>query len=108
MVKSETRRDAKILVKNANPRLLGKRLRDSKRVKTSHAKRFQDFEILVKFSNTRVFRGIIRHPSNSNKIIELFSFLSQYYYQLALLICKLSQVAVATIFRSGIYKRVGT
>ena len=102
MVKSETRRDAEILVKNANPRLLGKKLRDSKRVKTNQAKRFRDFEIRVKFFDTRVFRGIIRHPSNSNEITELFSFLSQYYHQLALLICKLSQVAVATILRSGI------
>ena len=26
-------------------------------------KRFQDFEILPKFSETHVFRGTIRHPS---------------------------------------------
>ena len=64
MVKSETRRDAEILVENPSPRLLGKKFRDSKKgKKTSHAKqyfktyqkRFQDFEILPKFSETHVF-----------------------------------------------------
>ena len=43
MVKSETRRDAEILVRNPSPRLFGKKFRDSKKVKTNHAKtRFQD------------------------------------------------------------------
>ena len=43
MVKSETRRDAEILVRNPSPRLLGKKFRDSKKVKTNHAKtRFRD------------------------------------------------------------------
>ena len=37
MVKSETRRDAEILVRNPSPRLFGKKLRDSKKVKTNHA-----------------------------------------------------------------------
>ena len=37
MVKSETPRDAEILIKNPSPRLLGKKFRDSKRVKTNHA-----------------------------------------------------------------------
>ena len=38
MVKSETRRDAEILVRNPSPRLFGKKFRDSKKVKTSHEK----------------------------------------------------------------------
>ena len=28
----------------------------------THQKRFRDFEILPKFSETHVFRGTIRHP----------------------------------------------
>ena len=28
----------------------------------TYQKRFQDFEILLKFSKTQVFRGTIRHP----------------------------------------------
>ena len=43
MVKSETRRDAKILIRNPSPRLFGKKYRDSKKVNTNHAKtRFRD------------------------------------------------------------------
>ena len=43
MVKSETRRDAEILVRNPSPKLFGKKFRDSKKVKTNHAKtRFRD------------------------------------------------------------------
>ena len=38
MVKSETRRDAEILARNPSPRLFGKKFRDSKKVKTNHAK----------------------------------------------------------------------
>ena len=38
MVKSETRRDAEILVRNPSPRPFGKKFRDSKKVKTNHAK----------------------------------------------------------------------
>ena len=38
MVKSETRQDAKILLRNPSPRLFGKKFRDSKKVKTNHAK----------------------------------------------------------------------
>ena len=43
MVKSATRRDTEILVRNLIPRLFGKKFRDSKKVKTNHAKtRFRD------------------------------------------------------------------
>ena len=46
MVKSESHRDAEILVRNPSPRLFGKKFRDSKKVKTNHAKtrlsRFRD------------------------------------------------------------------
>ena len=38
IVKSETRRDAETLVRNPSPRLFGKKFRDSKKVKTNHAK----------------------------------------------------------------------
>ena len=43
MVKSETRRDAEILVRNPSPRLFGKKFPDSKKVKINHEKtRFRD------------------------------------------------------------------
>ena len=38
MVKFKTRQDAEILVRNPSPRLFGKKFRDSKKVKTNHAK----------------------------------------------------------------------
>ena len=38
MVKSETRRDAEILVRNPSLRLFGGKFRDSKKVKTNHGK----------------------------------------------------------------------
>ena len=38
MVKSETPRDAEILVRNPSPRLFGEKFRDSKKVKANHEK----------------------------------------------------------------------
>ena len=38
MVKSETSRDAEIIVRNPSPRLFGEKFRDSKKVKTNHEK----------------------------------------------------------------------
>ena len=38
MVKSETHRDAEILVRNPSPRLFGEKFRDSKKVKANHEK----------------------------------------------------------------------
>ena len=38
MVKSETRRDTEILVRNPSPRLFGEKFRDSKKVKANHEK----------------------------------------------------------------------
>ena len=38
MVKSETHRDAEILVRNPSLRLFGEKFRDSKKVKTNHEK----------------------------------------------------------------------
>ena len=66
MVKSETRRDDEILVRNPSPRLLSEKFRDSKKVKTNHEKMrlrkcFRDFDIRPKFSETHVFRGTICH-----------------------------------------------
>ena len=37
-------------------------------------KRFPDFEILSKFSENHVFRGIIRHPYKINSVFSTFSF----------------------------------
>ena len=78
MVKSETHRDAKILVRNPSPRLFVKKFRDSKKVKPTmqkrdfenDQKRFWDFEILPKFSETHVFRGTIHHPSYAIQTVE--------------------------------------
>ena len=66
MVKSETRRDAEILVRNPSPRLFGKKFRESKKGKTNHAEtRLRDLSntLLPKFSETHVFGGTIRPPS---------------------------------------------
>lgn len=72
MDKSETPQDAEIVVKNLSLRLLGKKFRDLRKGKNKpckkrdfefYQKRFQDFEILPKFSKTHVFRGTILHPS---------------------------------------------
>ena len=59
MVKSETRRDAEILVRNPSPRLFGKKFRDSKRVNTNHAKtRLRDLsKTLPRFRDpAKIFR----------------------------------------------------
>ena len=59
MVKSETRRDAEILVRNSSPRLFGKKFRDSKKVKTKHAKtRLRDLsKTLPRFRDpAKIFR----------------------------------------------------
>ena len=64
MVKFETRRDAKILVKTPSLRLLGKMFLETpksknqtmqKRYSETYQKRFRDFEILPKFSKTHIF-----------------------------------------------------
>ena len=77
IIKSETRPDAEILVRNPSSRLFGEKFRDSKKVKTNrekrdfetYQKRFRDFEILPKFSETHVFRGTIRHPSYGKRLL---------------------------------------
>ena len=59
MVKSKTRRDAEILVRNPSPRLFGKKFRDSKRVNTNHAKtRLRDLsKTLPRFRDpAKIFR----------------------------------------------------
>ena len=59
MVKSETRRDAETLVRNPSPRLFGKKFRDSKKVKTNHAKtRLRDLsKTLPRFRDpVKIFR----------------------------------------------------
>ena len=59
MVKSETRRDAETLVRNPSPRLFGKKFRDSKKVKTNHAKtRLRDLsKTLPRFQDPiKIFR----------------------------------------------------
>ena len=60
MVKSETHQDAEILVRNPSPKLFGKNFRDSKKVKTNHAKtRFRDLsKTLPRFRDpAKIFRG---------------------------------------------------
>ena len=59
MVKSETCRDAEILVRNPSPRLFGKKFQDSKKVKTNHAKtRFRNLsKTLPRFRDpAKIFR----------------------------------------------------
>ena len=59
MVKSETRRDAEILVRNPSPRLFGKKFRDTKKVNTNHAKtRLRDLsKTLPRFRDpAKIFR----------------------------------------------------
>ena len=72
MVKSETCRDAEILVRNSSPGLFGKKFRDSKKVKTNHAKtRLRDLSKMLPrlrdpakiFQDPRFSRYLIRHPS---------------------------------------------
>ena len=59
MVKSETRRDAEILIRNPSPRLFGETFRDSQKVKTNHEKtRLRDLsETLPRFRDpAKIFR----------------------------------------------------
>ena len=58
MVKSETRQDAETLVRNLSPRLFGKKFRDSKKVKTNHAKtRLKDLKTPLRFRDlVKIFR----------------------------------------------------
>ena len=59
MVKSETHRDADTLVRNPSPRLFGNKCRDSKKVKTNHAKtRLRDLsKTLPRFRDpVKIFR----------------------------------------------------
>ena len=61
IVKSETRRDAEILVRNPSPRLFGEKFRDSKKVKTNHAKtRLRDLS--KTFPRFRDLAKIFRDP----------------------------------------------
>ena len=70
MVKSETRQDAEILVRNPSPRTFGENFETQKSKKQTmkkwdfetYQKRFRDFEILPKFSKTHVFEGTIGTP----------------------------------------------
>jgi len=59
MIKSETQRDAEILLRNPNPRLCGKKFRESKKVKTNHAEtRLRDLsKTLPRFRDpAKIFR----------------------------------------------------
>ena len=59
MVKSETHREAEILVRNPSPRPFGKKFQDSKKVKTNHAKtRLRDLsKTLPRFRDpAKIFR----------------------------------------------------
>ena len=75
MVKSETRRYAEILVRNPSPRLFGRKFRDSKKVKTNHAKtRLRDLsKTLPRFRDpAKIFRDPrFSSLENCNWITEL-------------------------------------
>ena len=61
MVKSEIRRDAETLVRNPSPRLFDKKFRNSKKVKTNHAKtRLRDLsKTLPRFRDpVKIFRDL--------------------------------------------------
>ena len=79
MVKSETRRDAEILVRNPSPRLFGEKFRDSKRVKANHEKtrlrdlpktlpRFRDPAKI--FPRPTFFEVPFATPNNGEKILQ--------------------------------------
>ena len=80
MVKSETHRDAEILVRNPSPILFGEKFRDPKKVKTNHEKtRLRD---LSKTDPAKIFRDsrFSRYhspplESSSCKISALIDFL---------------------------------
>ena len=67
---SENQTKTKKEKKSETPRPVGKKIRDSEAQKKNTRKRdfetlkkrFRDFEIGPKFSETQVFRGTIRHP----------------------------------------------
>ena len=83
MVRSETRRDAQILVRNPSPRLFGEKFRDSKKVKTNHEKtRLRDLsKTLPRFRDpAKIFRDprFSRHHSPPlNENINKYSSLSK-------------------------------
>ena len=76
MVKSETRRDVEILVRNPRPRLFGKKFRDSKKYKQTmkkrdfetYHKRFRDFEILTKIPRPTFFEVPFATPTKRIEI----------------------------------------
>ena len=80
MVKPETCRVAKILVKNPSVRLLDKKFRYSRKVTIKPCKNEtlrlvkNIFEILPKFSETHVFQGNVRHPYQRIQIYYLLLF----------------------------------
>ena len=63
MVKSETRRDTEILVRNPSPRLFGEKFRDSKKVKTNHEKtRLRDLsKTLPRFRDPAKILSFLRY-----------------------------------------------
>ena len=84
MVKSETRRDAEILVRNPSPRLFGKKFRDSKKGKTNHAKtRLRDLsKTLPRFRDpAKIFRDPRFSSYHSPPLIS-YSVLEYYLYTL--------------------------
>ena len=91
MVNSQTRRDAKILIRNLSPRLCGKKFRDSKKVKTNHAKtRLRDWSktLLIFRDPTKIFRDprflryhsppLIEHLSELQRVLGILTHFSWY------------------------------
>ena len=93
MVKSETRRDAETLVRNPSPRLFGKKFRDSKKVKTNHAKtRLRDLsKTLPRFRDpVKIFRdprfSRYHSPPLKLEVWKSCSLLTQTYFRSLLFI----------------------
>ena len=79
MVKFETRRDAETRVRKPSPRLFGKKFRDSKKVKTNHAKtRLRDLsKTLPRFRDpVKIFRDPRFSRYHSPPLISYVAFLS--------------------------------
>ena len=86
MVKSETRRDAEILVRNPSPELFGKKFRDSKKVKTNHAKtRLRDLsKTLPRFRDpAKIFRDPRSSRYHSPPLLSVTSLFFQTRFSLS-------------------------
>ena len=85
MVKSETCRDADILVRNPSPRLFGEKFRDSKKVKTNHEKtRLWDLsKTLLRFRDpAKIFRDPRFLRYHSPPLLTTNQFIAELVYEI--------------------------